>query len=251
MQNMIGNSFTLNILEKITGSRILKKMPIGLDLINDINKNYPNYSLLTIIDVGANVGQSENDYVRKNPNTAVYCIEPVGTTFLQLQKNIKGNHTKCFQYAFGEETSTVQMKVSKSASKSVSNSILIEKSIIDSDFEIEEVKMITLDAFCQDNNINAVSLLKIDAEGYDLNVLKGGINSLQEQKIDFIEVEVSMNETNVFHVNYFEIYNFLKQYNYFVFGIYEQMPEFVLKQPQLRRSNVVFISKKMVEKYPN
>lgn len=251
IQNIIGNNLTLNFMEKITGTKIFKKLPIGIDPIIDIKNQFRNYSLDTIIDVGANIGQSENSFIKKNPASTIYCIEPISHTYNSLVKNVKGAKTKCFQYAFGEQNCSIQMKVNKDTSFSVSNSIITGEAVADENFVIEDVKMVTLDSFVKENNIVAINLLKIDSEGYDLNVLRGGGDILSEQRIDFIEVEVSMNSTNTFHVNYFEIYHFLQEKNYFVFGIYEQMSDFVLKKPQLRRSNVLFISKKMIEKFPN
>ncbi len=251
IQNIIGNDLFLRFIEKISGTKVLKKMPIGIDSIVDIKNQFNRYSFDTILDVGANIGQSENNFSRKNPNSTIYCIEPILHTYSTLVKNVRGKNTQCFQLALGEKEEVIQMKVNKDPLFSVSNSVIQDKTVLDDNYNLENVQMTTLDLFCQQNNISAINLLKIDSEGYDLHVLKGGNQLLTNQKIDFIEVEVSMNSSNSFHVNYFDIYTFLQDKNYYVFGIYEQMSDFVLKKPQLRRSNVLFISNKLIEKYPN
>ncbi len=86
IQNLIGNSLLLLIIEKITGTKIFKKLPRGIDPLLDIKSSIPNYSFQTIIDVGANIGQSENYFTKKNPKSIVYCIEPIQKTFSILKK---------------------------------------------------------------------------------------------------------------------------------------------------------------------
>jgi len=47
--------------------------------------------------------------------------------------------------------------------------------------EGEDVQVVTLDSVVQARDIHGISLLKIDVEGWELEVLKGGIETLQEQ----------------------------------------------------------------------
>jgi hypothetical protein len=58
-------------------------------------------------------------------------------------------------------------------------------------------------------------------------------------------VEVSMSSLNKFHVSFESVHEFLGEFNYNIFGIYEQVREFNLKKPILRRCNIVYISKEI------
>lgn len=102
--------------------------------------------------------------------------------------------------------------------------------------------MVTLEEFCESNGIKFIDSLKIDTEGYDLEVLKGSSELLKKSSIAFIEAEVGMNPKNNLHVDFLVIREYLKSYNYFVFGIYEQTHERKAGLPVLRRANVLFIS---------
>ncbi len=52
--------------------------------------------------------------------------------------------------------------------------------------------METGDRFCTKHSIEHIGFLKIDAEGYDLDVLTGFARMLSEGRIDLAEAEVSM-----------------------------------------------------------
>ena len=97
--------------------------------------------------------------------------------------------------------------------------------------------------------IKHIDYLKIDTEGYDLEVIKGASDLLSRNAISFIEVEVSMNPNNTFHVSLEEVKKHLGQNNYFLFGLYEQVLEWKIKAPVLRRCNALFISGALAKQY--
>ena len=47
----------------------------------------------------------------------------------------------------------------------------------------------TVDDFCRANGVDKIDVLKVDAEGYDLHVIKGASRMLSEGRIDFIYAE--------------------------------------------------------------
>ena len=115
------------------------------------------------------------------------------------------------------------------------------------DVTTESVDIVTLDEFCHSKRIDQVNYLKIDTEGGDLEVLKGAVNMLTEQRIDLVEVETGMNPRNSRHVPFEAIKKFLESHGYFIFGIYEQVSEFPTGEPHLRRTNPLFISHRTIE----
>lgn len=102
--------------------------------------------------------------------------------------------------------------------------------------------MTTLDEYCSRQNIATIDYLKIDAEGYDLSVLKGASTLLSRQKIRFIEVEAGMNRINTEHVYFDEFVRYLEPYGYKLYKIYDQMHEWKKRKPYLRRGNLVFVA---------
>jgi FkbM family methyltransferase len=77
-----------------------------------------------------------------------------------------------------------------------------------------EVELIDLDGFIESNNIQEVSLLKIDTEGNELEVLRGCIKSISSGKIKAIHFE--FNEMNVASRVFFkDFWTALSEYDFY------------------------------------
>jgi FkbM family methyltransferase len=235
------------LVEHLTGTHICRVLPRGIDFIQDIADSLPMYRADIIFDVGANAGQSSKIYLARFPSSHIYCFEPVGDTFHQLQDNLKGDaRVDCYQLALGSSKSKGKMVMQ---GKSDMFFLLgqSKESLMNNDMTTESVDIVTLDEFCQTKRIDQINYLKIDTEGGDLEVLKGAVNMLTEQRIDLVEVEAGMNPSNNRHVPFEALKDFLESHRYFLFGIYEQVNEWPTREPHLRRTNPLFISHRMIE----
>lgn len=201
-----------------------------------------------IFDIGANIGQSATYYSNKFPKAKIYSMEPVSETYNQLKINTKNLDVNCYNLALGSKKGVVKMAISNISEHSVSNKIVINNEENYLNCRYEEVNLTTIDKFLIRHDINHINYMKVDTEGHDLEAMKGAENALKNKSIDFIETELSMNPTNKFHVDYFSMVEYMLKYNYLVFGIYEQIHDFVIGKPVLRRSNVVFISQNIFDK---
>jgi Methyltransferase FkbM domain len=54
-----------------------------------------------------------------------------------------------------------------------------------------EVRTTTIDIFCKGHGIKQVDVLKVDAEGYDLTIIRGATHMLATGRIKFVYVEFS------------------------------------------------------------
>jgi FkbM family methyltransferase len=237
----------LKKLFALLGIQIVFMPHRGVDLNQDIKFYLPNVSIDLIFDVGANIGQSVETYKAWFPKAKVHCFEPTKNTFEQLKANTKGgNNIQCHNLALGASNRTGDIVLNKDLS--VMNVLAPESEAIgniDVGTDRQEISVETLDSFCHSNNIAEISYLKIDTEGSDLEVLKGANRMLTKKKISIIEVETGMNPDNTYHVPFECVKSYLESAGYFLFGIYEQVYEWQLNQPQLRRANSVFIAKQV------
>lgn len=235
------------LVEELTNTHIYRVLPRGVDPLQDIAQYLPRLRIDTIFDVGANLGQSAALYVEKFPNSHIYCFEPASDTFRQLCDKLKNfKLVVCCQLAFGADRRKEKMVLQGS-----SNMFFLldpsKSSQIQDDVKTEWVDVITLDEFCQTHKIDRINYLKIDTEGGDLDVLKGSVAMLSEQRIDLVEVEAGMNPKNERHVPFEALKEFLESHEYFLFGIYEQVDEWPTQEPHLRRTNPIFVSQKTIE----
>ncbi|WP_127128438.1 FkbM family methyltransferase [Pseudoflavitalea rhizosphaerae] len=231
-------------IENVTGLKLYRKLPFGQDPIEDIRHIFREYRFTTLFDVGAIIGQSARYFVANVPGGNIYCFEPSAEAFGQLKEAMKErNNVQCFQQALGNCQGQVKMV---NHERSDMNKIVQEDQGT-GDSRTEMVAMDTLANFCQKNKIPRISYLKIDTEGFDLEVLKSGSEMLERSAIDFIEVEVGMNPTNKHHVPIEEVKRYLESYGYYIFGVYEQVQEWITRKPFLRRVNALFISEQLAK----
>ena len=220
---------------------IMKHVPQGFEFYFDLRKFEQNYHPKVIFDVGANAGQTVLKWNRFFPNAEYYCFEPVGSTMAILKKNTaKSKNIRYYQCALGAERKQAEIVLCEDSSLN---------SFVDSVKEIGEttevVQITTLDEVCQSENISHIDVLKIDTEGFDIEVLKGATAMLTEMRITFIQVEAGMNPYNKLHVPLQEFVDYLSPYGYVLFGIYEQHLEWT-GEKRLNFSNPVFISEKSI-----
>lgn len=238
------------LVEQLTDTHIYRGgIPRGIDVFQDIADFLPNYHVDIVFDVGANAGSSTASYLTRFPSSHIISFEPASDTFLQLQGSVKGNkRVDCYQLALGSSKSEGKMVIKGNTDMSMSFLLGQSKKLpTNDDVRTESVDIVTLDEFCQTKRIDRINYLKIDTEGGDLEVLKGSENMLTEQRIDLVEVEAGMNPSNNWHMPFETLKKFLESHQYFLFGIYEQVDEWPTGEPHLRRTNPIFLSRRMIE----
>jgi FkbM family methyltransferase len=224
--------------------------PFGLNPLYDIKHILNDYTINVIVDVGANVGQSADKFVTTFPEAIVHCLEPISETYSSLKRNTaRYKNVVCHNLALGSKNESVEISLEDNIK---STRVSLRPTMVNSsNVRTEKVEVKTLSTFCSTFKIARIDYLKIDTEGYDLEVLKGGEEMLTSKQIDLIEVEAGMNPTNTYHVNFSIITKYLEDNGYYIFGIYEQSQEWLLNKPILRRCNLLFISHRLAETIKN
>lgn len=88
--------------------------------------------------------------------------------------------------------------------------------MVDENFPHEEVRVEVLDDVLKTQNINEVNFIKIDVEGYEMNVLRGAKNLMSGKSAPIICVEYTL-EREGKTKNSNTIYSFLKEINNYYF----------------------------------
>jgi hypothetical protein len=100
------------------------------------------------------------------------------------------------------------------------------------------------DEFCSINSIHSIQYLKVDAEGHDMKVLEGFGEMINNQNIDFIEVESAMNRTNNYHISIEQFKDFFESRGYRLTSVFEVVREG--RTIMLRRANLVFAADRII-----
>jgi len=177
-----------------------------------------------VFDVGANVGGSGIEYISSGFTNPIYSFEPVSHLFDKL-KNASKDHENwtAFNIGIGDKKETLKINVSgghggaSSFLKMTSGflSIAPDQAII----KEESVDVLTLDEFYSSNNIDAKRIfLKIDVQGFEMNVLKGA-EMLLKSNIIGLKIETSIVKQYVDEVDIFDVLPFLLERDFAVHSI--------------------------------
>lgn len=141
----------------------------------------------TFVDVGANVGNWSSLFLKSSPSSVKGILfEPSHHTLKILRENLGHlSNIEIVDKALGESEGKVSFFDECGMGESSS---VIRKSSLTSAVETV-VSMTTLEKELRHRNWDSVDFLKIDAEGYDLQVMKGVYEFLKQQKIGIIQFE--------------------------------------------------------------
>jgi len=164
-----------------------------------------------IVDAGANIGLISIFCARKvKSNGLVLSFEPHPETFPILEKNIAINDlsqvlsiNKALGSAKGNAKIYSNLQINRGAAS------LVEFQEDSPSFDIE---VVTLDTILKGRNIVKVNLLKIDVEGFEMEVLKGAKCVLSTDDAPIVVVECSNTRSN-YNYSIEELFNFLTLQN--------------------------------------
>lgn len=206
---------------------------------------------LTYVDVGAFTGEvflkiNSTKYLKLKE---VHLFEPNPESFKILKDNLSTVKNLPILHAYnlglGEESGSIPFLSAKSMTKVARK---IKGHYVTAD--VFESSIVTLDSQVKNIADQHISLLKIDVEGYELQVLSGAIKLLERHGVDIIYIEVGLNIHGTQQTYFSDVDGFLQKLGYRAFKIYEQKNEWIGDSPCLRRCNVAYMSEKFASGNP-
>ena len=139
-----------------------------------------------VIDVGACEGDWTVAALKQWPGAVVHAFEPAPTSYDRLVERL-GDRARCVQAACGEQqgSATLFSVPGQPGLTSLHNRDLSGHGLAMT--ETVEVAVTTLAHYCQQQQIERIDYLKVDAEGHDLAVLRGAGDLLGE--VRFLQFE--------------------------------------------------------------
>lgn len=163
-------------------------------------------------DVGANFGFYTCLFARLGAR--VYAFEPVPTTFALNQETIRLNGCEVavtsLNCGLGEQPGSIRIyQFTNLSSGHAGASDLGRADAVPQDCPIN-----TIDAFCAKHGIGRISFIKIDVEGFEYEVLKGGKATLSKPNAPTVHFEVNAECMHHRQMNPNQIITLLRSYGY-------------------------------------
>lgn len=186
-------------------------MPVFIDL-----------HVASVVDVGANRGQFTLLMAGLFPDARILAFEPLIEPFRKLlDVTAKHHKVRAFNAAIGPTRTTMPMNVSK---RDDSSSLLPISTAQETIFpntghaRVDQVRVAPLGDFMDDMDLARPSLLKIDVQGFELEVLKGSADCLDA--FDAVYVEASFVQLYNGQPFASDIIDYLHQRDFRLRGIY-------------------------------
>ena len=182
-----------------------------------------NKSIKTVIDIGAHKGEFAQNALKIKSVNKIIAFEPQKKIFQLLKEKFANNKKITLNnFALSEKVEKKIMKINKMTATSTLNHeinknslyfkfksfLLYQKNSIISE---EEINTTTFDVFFNEETFDENTLVKIDTEGYELQVLKGSERKIKEVKYILIENQFSKMYKGV---NFKDCHDFLRKKNF-------------------------------------
>jgi FkbM family methyltransferase len=169
----------------------------------------------TIIDAGANTGQTVEGLRAWWPRANVYCIEPTRAAFEALERKWgKKADIHLYRAALADQAGRGVVHTGENTAVS---SLLPHVGDYSGTFDIhqqDEVDLITIDGLMESAGLERVDLLKMDLQGGELSALRGAEEGLRREAFDVIFSEIWLTSPYQDCPRYWEIAQYLEEFGY-------------------------------------
>lgn len=235
------------LIQHATGLYIYKRseLEIGACLKNDIIR-FLGSGTSVVLDVGANVGQSATQYNYWFTTAKIYSFEPFKDTYHMLTRNTSRAH-RIFPQNIALSDNDGVLRVAKSSVFADStNSLRAAESI--SDDNAENIFCRRLDSWLFNERIQHVDFMKVDVEGYELEVIRGAEQSFREGKVDLALFEAGIGSSNSWNTLLHKIVDTMNAYHYELIGLYDT--SLVQLKSKSHYTNALFASPILIDSLP-
>ncbi len=136
-----------------------------------------------VIDAGANIGSFSVFAANIKKDLTIYAFEPVKETFEILKKNTSPyKNIFCYQEGLGDVNARRKIFVYRGAtggSTFEDSGMISTRHNRTNELLEEEAQITTIDDFVEQNKIPRVDFIKMDTEGYELQILKGARKTIE------------------------------------------------------------------------
>ncbi|MGB9105633.1 MAG: FkbM family methyltransferase [Terriglobales bacterium] len=167
----------------------------------------------TVIDAGACFGYHALSAAKRIAPGRVYAIEPQPKMFAAMTENVARNpltNIETENLALSDHAETLQLHIFPGLDPGCTSIATLDRC----DFETIECPAISLDEYIQRKGIGEVTLIKLDVEGSEMQVLKGAHKLLSSPRPPMWIIEINQETSQACGYNPEGLLSLLKRYGY-------------------------------------
>lgn len=199
----------------------------GIDPFSDIHFLLRGSESPVIFDVGANRGETLAHCLSRFPEAKLIAFEPFTESFHILKDKFRSReNVRIENLALGKSRGESKLNLYTSDKMHSLLELDPDPNNLMKNFESTGsalIKVETIDDFCQENGIKRIDLLKVDTQGFDLNVLIGAKGMLQEKSISTILLEVNFVSMYKEQASFSELHAHLASHGYNLVDFYNHV----------------------------
>ena len=174
------------------------------------------HSPLLSIDVGGNIG-NYSESILNETSSKVIMFEPLSFVIDEAKNRLRKfeNRVEFINKGVGAISEQKEINYNPNATEHASFS----KSVNQIDYLANEskalIEIVSLDDFCSSNNVTHIDFIKIDTEGFEIEVLKGAEKVISDIKPKYIQIENNWHQLFM-GTSIFQISKLLKDYDVYM-----------------------------------
>jgi FkbM family methyltransferase len=173
----------------------------------------------TVFDVGANVGAYSGRLKQLCPSARIWAFEPHPATYRQLAAVAAASGFMAVNVGLSDHSGRVELYDYRDIAEGAgSPHASLHREVIEQVHHAQavaiDVEVKSISQVMKSENVQHLSLLKIDAEGHELPILKGAAEAIAAGRVDVVQFE--FNEMNVMSRVFFrDFYDALPGFSFY------------------------------------
>lgn len=199
------------------------------------------YNITSVIDVGANNGNTVKALHYIFPKANIYAFEPIREEYVKIKKKVSSPNITLENVALSNKrgpSTLYKYNYTPASSMLPSLPYYAKRSRGLSGFNRVQVETTTLDSYFKNIKLTGITLLKIDTQGTEKLILEGGKNLLKD--ITIVHIETSFMKLYKNQCLFKDVYNYLTKLGFKYWGIINEAYFYPIFKPH-ETTNSIFL----------
>jgi FkbM family methyltransferase len=192
----------------------------GISPFADVQCFLKDISQPTILDVGANVGQSVDRFLHLFPSSRIHAFEPSPSTYEKLKVHCRGQQNVT-PWNLGIGSTSGMLEFIENSHSDMSSFLVPSEMSWGHVTKRTNAEVKTLDLFAKEQGIECIHLLKSDTQGYDYEVFKGARELMKANMIALIYFEFIFSDMYKNLPDFDKVFRFLLDEGFLLVSFYD------------------------------